>query len=107
MTRFALFAPFVYGAAWLVLIVLVVRAARAGERRTRVARECLSAPVAPAPFPAARGRAASPVARSGRGGRQTSPGAAQERQARDALCCAGGRVDAAPIGCPVDEGPVA
>jgi hypothetical protein len=40
---------------------------------------------------------------SSRGGQPDRLAAAQERAARDALRCAGGRVDVAPVRCPIED----
>lgn len=98
----------VFGVLWLMVFALAWSLARMAARADRedelraATRESVR-PAAPPPG-AERPAVPSPAGRPGRGGQPDRAGA-QERAARDALRCGGGRVDAAPVRCPiVDEG---
>jgi hypothetical protein len=84
-------------------VVLVTAIAWAVWRAARDERQDLSAPGAsPSRDELAtsrRDRGAGSV----RGGQRLSLEAVQERAARDALLCAGGGVDVAPVRCPVGD----
>ncbi len=92
--------PILFGFLWaaVVLAVLLALATR-GDTVELV----LSASVNDASPAASEPGTSSLCARPGRGG-QARP-AADERAARAALCCAGGRVQAAPQRCPLTRRP--
>lgn len=98
-------AWFVVGGVLLVVAVVVaVVRARAAVR----AEELASLPVPDRASPCLRAESSDSSLRHDRAGSrrdgQLDREAAQERAARDVLRCAGGRVDVAPVRCPVDGG---
>lgn len=98
-------ALFVLGGVLLaVAVVVAVVRARAAVRAEELAS--LPVPECASPYlPRAESSVPSRLHRPGsRRDGQFDREAAQERAARDVLRCAGGRVDAAPVRCPLDGG---
>ena len=96
---------FVVGGVLLVgVVVLFVWAlARMAALADAAELESLSVPAGAADARVVAPVPSSPLGRGRWGGQRVDRAAAQERAARDALRCAGARVDVAPVRCPLDE----